>query len=325
MGSYLCQIQHPDHPELPPVRYPVSLGRGEHWHGVAPGESSPRPVFLPGPGVLGPLDCYVPAGWFIAGGDPKAGDSLPRTSLWCEAMVFERFQVTNRRYIAFLDDLVAQGREADALRWAPRERTGARDGRGALNYSRDEQGRFILAPDNDGDMWDPDWPVLNVHWGCALAYARWRAERDGKPWRLAGEIEWEKAARGVDARWYPWGDFLDPSWACVRDSHRDRRLPSRVHDYPVDVSVYGIRGLGGNAYEWCAELMNQEARQLDSPLLQPPLIDGTPAVEVGLRRAVKGGHWFGMPKVCKSALRWAAASTARDSSLSIRVCRSLCP
>ncbi len=70
MDSYLCLIRHPDRKE---VRYPVSIGRQEHWDGVRPGDSAPTPIWLPQTGLLAPDDCYVPAGWFWSGGDPKAG------------------------------------------------------------------------------------------------------------------------------------------------------------------------------------------------------------------------------------------------------------
>jgi serine/threonine-protein kinase len=71
---------------------------------------------------------------------------------------------------------------------------------------------------------------------CALAYTAWMGERTGQPWRLPTEIEWEKAARGVDGRCYPWDDGYDPSWALNMQSHLGQPLMASVDAYLDDES-----------------------------------------------------------------------------------------
>ncbi len=81
----------------------------------------------------------------------------------------------------------------------------------AHEVSNREYRRFVLATGHAepkwwngaySDAWD-DLPVIGLSWADALAYA----EFVGK--RLPTQFEWERAARGVDGRRYPWGDSSD--------------------------------------------------------------------------------------------------------------------
>jgi len=311
MGSYLLEIHKEGH-EV--VRYPVFIERGQHWRGVRPGSSRPFAIALPMHGALGSSACYVPAGWFYAGGDPDAHDSWPRRRFWADAFVMQRFPVTNREYIAFLDDLVAQGREGDALKHAPRERGGTVGELGAMIYGRDDRGRFELRPDADGDMWLDDEPVAMISWHNASAYADWRAERDGLSWRLPMEQEFEKAARGVDGRFFPWGDDLDPSRCCMRDSHQNQTLPSVIESYPVDVSVYGVRGLGGNMRDWCLDVYQPEVPN-------DALVSCIHAADMVADRVYRGGTWYGAEAYCRAAARMRNAPLARLDAVTLRLLR----
>ncbi|WP_437508122.1 SUMF1/EgtB/PvdO family nonheme iron enzyme [Sorangium sp. So ce1099] len=86
---------------------------------------------------------YVPAGWFIAGGDPEAAESLPRRRLWADGFVVQRHPVTNAEYLAFLNDEVARGCEAEALAACPRLQLGrVGHGENALAYDRGPDGCF---------------------------------------------------------------------------------------------------------------------------------------------------------------------------------------
>ena len=238
MGSWVVRLESTTHD---PVNYPVSIRRQERWDGVPPGARHPQPV--PHPGPLGPDEIYVPGGWALLGGDHSVG--VPPQRCWVDGFVVQRFQVTNLDYIAFLDDLVVHGRGAEAAAHLPR--TGA----GTPTYWQDELGRHHLGLDDEGDGWLPEHPVVCITLDDARAYAAWRTERTGHPWRLPWSDEWEKAARGVDGRRYPMGDHLDPTWANVRGCHPDMVVLAGVTAFPTDVSPYGARGMAGGVMDLC--------------------------------------------------------------------------
>ncbi|MFT5686533.1 MAG: hypothetical protein ACI8RZ_007489 [Myxococcota bacterium] len=193
------------------ARIPLWLERAGRW------ESRSR-VRLPG--SVGEADCLISAGAFTCGGDPDAYSALPQRRVWLPDFVMKKRPVTNREFIAFLDDLVTMGAEEDSLRWVLRERAGQRGEPGALLYGCRPDGGFTLQEDADGHLWLPGWPVLCVDWHGTQAYADWLAKRTALPWRLPSELEWEKAAGRGDGRQFPWGDHLDPTWCGVRRSRR---------------------------------------------------------------------------------------------------------
>lgn len=315
MGSYLCVLKSPGRVD---VRYPVRIGRGTDWHGVPPGDREPHAVRLPKTTELGQEDCWVPAGWFDAGGDPEAVDSLSRRRVWVDGFSMSRQPVTNELYLAFLDDLVVQGREEEALLHAPRERGGIEGEVGAPIFGY-ENGRFSLRPDADGDVWSPDWPTLCVNWAGAAAFAKWWGQRTGGAWRLPAELEWEKAGRGVDGRAYPWGDGFDPSWCNMKASHRGRHLPVPTGTYTVDESVYGVRDMAGNAREWTATLHQANSDARDGERLVLPRDAGASDAPM----VARGGGWVGVARDARLATRGKYTPNLRFSVLGFRLARSL--
>ena len=234
-----------------------------------------------------------------------------------------RFPVTQADFLTFLNDLVDQGRDQEALRHAAREHgQGSWSQPGETLYGRDAQGHFFLKPDHEGDIWQLQWPVFLIDaWG-AWAYAEWFSARTGQQWRLPGELEWEKAARGVDGRPFPWGQHLDPTFACVRQSHVGQPLPAEISQYPSDVSPYGVRGLAGNMVERCADPWDatgpvvRDGRAVPAPQTRPP--GGSEAYHTS-----KGSSWFNYPRYARAAWRTRSAWTDRAISVGFRLARSL--
>lgn len=309
-GSYVLQVVAPGRAS---VRIPVHVPRQGHHDAVPPGARASLPIALPPEAHVGDDEVYVPAGWFHAG-STECGASPRR--LWADGFVMQRFPVTNAAYLDFLDDLVAQGRTEDALRHAPRERSGAPGELGALLVGFDGRG-FQLRPDAQGDVWAADWPVVLVDWHGAMAYAAWKAEADGLPWRLPAEFEWEKASRGVDGRRHPWGELLDPSWTHIAGSRPGRAMPASVESFPADVSVYGVRGLGGNVQDWCLDRFDAPL-PVDGQAVVPHVgaVDGDPI------RMARGGGWDTTSLPTRCAARSRAAASYRSWQRGFRLVRA---
>ena len=295
MGSYLIVLRAPGRAE---VRYPVRIRRGERWTGVPPGESEPMPIPLPLAGSLGPEDCYIPAGWFTCGGDPLAEGSLPERQVWIDGLVMRRFPVTNAEFIQFLNTLLDEGDEEAALRYEPRFE-------GHSVHVRGPDGRFKIREGQRRYPMTAEMPANMVDWQAARAYASYEQRRTGQPWTLPGDLEWEKAARGVDGRRLPWGDTMDATFYNMRDSRPSHPFPTPVDSFPVDESPYGVRGLAGNIMDWCRD----PYRTGGPPLERGRVTDRWEAqiraqAEPTAARVVRGGHWYGVAHIGLAAHRY---------------------
>lgn len=151
--------------------------------------------------------------------------------------------------------------------------------------------------------WQDDHPMVNVSWDDARACCMFMGGD------LPTEAQWEKAARGADAREYPWGNDWDPG--NCHSSVKDQAFGSApVGCFPQGASPYGCLDMAGNVWEWCLDWCNPySSERQENPV--GPLI--------GLYRMLRGGSWCGIdPEGFRCAYRLYFVPTTRLNCIGFR-------
>jgi len=215
---------------------------------------------------------YVPAGSFLMGSaedDPEAlDDEFPQHEVSLDTFWIDRTEVTNAQY-----GLCVRGGDCE------------------------------ISPYADVTILNGiDYPVVGVTWYDAEAYCEWAGGR------LPTEAEWEYAARGSEARRFPWGDVLDgeifnfcdancvsdPADAAYDDGYAQT---APVGSYPAGASWVGALDMAGNVWEWVWDWYDSDY-YTDTPIENP----AGPAE--GDSKVWRGGGFSHYSQDARSARRW---------------------
>lgn len=141
----------------------------------------------------------------------------------------------------------------------------------------------------------PTHPVSGIAYEEAEAFCRWLSEVSGYRLALPTEAQWEKAARGLDGREWPWGNEFDAGKCNTREGGYGGVTP--VDRFPEGASPYGALDMGGNVEEWTADHYQ-------------PYPGGEPVTDgfggPGDYRVTRGGHWASGGDLARCARRHGA-------------------
>ena len=262
------------------------------------------------------IECVrVPAGKFIMGSPEGEGrdNEHPQHKVYLGEYWIGKTEVTNAEYEAFIKaGGYHQGKYWTDAGWKWREENNI------------TQPRYW----SDNTFNRPNYPVVGVSWYEAVAFTRWLSEVSGLNVRLPTEAEWEKAARGVDGRKYPWGNTWDVS-TVKRLNFADRhtnydwsdksgddgyKYTAPVGSYPAGASPYGAMDMAGNVWEWTSSLYKPYPYNADDGRENPDALG---------YRVDRGSSWYINPGDARTAFRGFGSPGYQGPDIGFRVAISV--
>jgi formylglycine-generating enzyme required for sulfatase activity/regulator of sirC expression with transglutaminase-like and TPR domain len=203
----------------------------------------------------------IPKGYFIMGANGHGDDEAPEHKVYLDAYYIDKYEVRATEFANFLNDVKTSKKF----------------------YKDNKFGMLILEKDFRPRKGLESYPINNVNWFGAAAFCKWKNKR------LPTEAEWEKAARGTEGNFFPWGnDPISPQKARYRQKWTEEiahRVMVPVDSMPEGKSSFGIFHMLGNVKEWVDDWYDREYYKEENHNLNPKGQIG------GEFRVLKGGSW----------------------------------
>ena len=142
-------------------------------------------------------------------------------------------------------------------------------------------------------------PRENVNWYEAMAFANWLSGLLKMKVTLPTIAQWQRAAKGDDDRYFPWGDDYYEEHCNTLESGLKMTTP--VNRFQKGVSPYGIYDMAGNLWEWTMNTASASEEGRD------------------YRRAVAGGSFVSPCDRAQTSFRYYLDPRVRYSSIGIRL------
>ncbi len=199
----------------------------------------------------------IAGGAFTMGRDDGPADERPAHQVRLAPFLIDRLPVTNAEFAAFLN---AVGGPV------------GKDGRRLFDWDDGDARIHQLDGAYRPDPGFADRPVIEASWRGAVAYCR----RKGK--RLPSEAEWERAARGLEGRIYPWGNAPPDAARARFDAGWGATVA--VGTPAGGATPEGVMNLAGNVHEWVSSLYRPYPYRAD---------DGREDPDAAGERVTRGG------------------------------------
>ena len=198
----------------------------------------------------------ISGGNFIMGSNSGPDDEKPQHTIFIKSFFLDILPVSNVDFAIFLNHQGLKNQQGDVL------------------YDHQDSDARIHQRNL---LWQSDLtyelhPVNEVSWVGARDYCAWLNKR------LPTEAEWEKAARGIDGRKYPWGNAAPNARLALFGAPYNSSAP--VDAFPDGASPYGILDMAGNQWEWVSSIYQPYPYKAD---------DGRENQNAGPIRSTRGG------------------------------------